>query len=266
MTLRWLRAHPRLAAALAAVVALRASWRPPDSVAADMTLVECLTVAVMVVSTVVVVTFAVRAGWLAARCRQAVRRLTRTDTGPALRAAIRRTAVGGVVRIAGNERTAFCAGLLQPRVYVTDGVVAGLAPDELDAVLVHERAHARRRDPLRGLLRRAAADVLFFVPITSWWAARHRERAELAADSVAIRQVGVPALAGALLSATGGHVPVTSAAFDGATDVRIAQLSGKQLATRRPSWLSVVLSFGGVVAVVSLFMCTGQAAVAALAL
>lgn len=266
MTRRWLRAHPRLTAALAVVVALRVSWRPPDSVAAGMTLVECLAVAITVVSTAVVVMFAVWAGWLAASCRQAVRDLTRTDAGPALDAAVRRTASRDVVSVAGDDRTAFCAGLLRPRVYVTEGAVAGLAPDELDAVLVHERAHARRRDPLRGLLRRAAADVLFFVPITSWWVTRWHERAELAADSAAIRQVGVPALAGALLSTTGGHVPVTSAAFDGATDARIAQLSGEQLSARRPSWLSVALSFGGVVAVVSLFMCTGQAAVAAFAL
>lgn len=266
MMLRWLRARPRLTAALAVVVALRVSWRPPDTVATGMTLVECLAVAIMVVSTVVVVGFAVRAGWLAASSRRAVRGLTRTEAGPALRAAVRRTAVSRVVCVAGGDRTAFCAGLLRPGVYVTEGAVAGLAPDELDAVLVHERAHARRRDPLRGLLRRAAADVLFFVPIASWWAARRRERAELAADDVAIRQVGVPALAGALLSATGGHAPVTSAAFDGATDARIAQLSGEQLPSRRPSWLSVALSFGGVVAAVSLFMCTGQAAVAALAL
>lgn len=47
------------------------------------------------------------------------------------------------------------------------------------------------RGPLRGLLRQAAADVLFFVPVTSWWAARQREHAELRADSAAIHQVGV---------------------------------------------------------------------------
>lgn len=266
MTLRWLRSHPRLAAVVGAAVALRASWRPTAEVAAGMTLAQCLTVAVAVAAVVTVVAFLVRASRLAARCRQAVGALPRTRAGPALRAATRRTAMSGVVCVTGNDRTAFCAGLLRPTVYVTTGAVAGLAPDELDAVLVHERSHARRWDPLRGLLRRAAADVLFFVPVTSWWAARRREHAELCADIAAIRQVGVPALAGALLSATGSRIPVMAAAFDGATDARIAQLSGEQIPSRRPSLPSLALSFVGVVAAISLFMCTGQTVLAALAL
>jgi Zn-dependent protease with chaperone function len=36
-------------------------------------------------------------------------------------------------------------------VFVTSGMVASLTAEELDAVLVHEAEHARRRDPLRRL-------------------------------------------------------------------------------------------------------------------
>ncbi len=263
MTPRWLRSHPRLTAVVAAAVALRVGWRPAAGVAEGMTLAECVTVAVVVVSTVAAIALVVRTSWLAARCAQAVRVLPRTDDEPALGASMRRTGVCEVVCVAGEDRTAFCAGLLRPRVYVTRGAATALAPDELDAVLVHEQAHARRRDPLRGLLRHAAADVLFFVPVTSWWAARRREHAELRADSAAIHQVGAPALAGALLSATGSGVPVTAAAFDGTTAARVAALTGEQIPRRRLSLLSLALSFGGLIAAISLFMCTGQAAIAA---
>lgn len=42
---------------------------------------------------------------------------------------------------------AFCAGLFRPQVYVTTGAAAILDEQALEAVLVHERHHARRRDP-----------------------------------------------------------------------------------------------------------------------
>jgi hypothetical protein len=40
-------------------------------------------------------------------------------------------------------------------------------------------AHARRRDPLRRLLTRATADVMFWFPLLRWWLHRHVENAEL---------------------------------------------------------------------------------------
>lgn len=51
---------------------------------------------------------------------------------------------------------ALTAGLLRPRVYLSCGLVDALSPVELDAVVAHEQAHRRRRDPLRLLV----ADVL----------------------------------------------------------------------------------------------------------
>jgi hypothetical protein len=70
----------------------------------------------------------------------------------------------GVFVIDDERPEAFCAGLLQPRVYVTTGALARLDGPALDAVLVHEREHARRRDPLRLAASRAIARSLFFLP------------------------------------------------------------------------------------------------------
>jgi Zn-dependent protease with chaperone function len=46
-------------------------------------------------------------------------------------------------------------GLLRPRVLVASALVRALPPEQLEAVIEHERAHARRRDPLARLAARA---------------------------------------------------------------------------------------------------------------
>lgn len=95
---------------------------------------------------------------------------------------------------------AFCAGFLRPRVYVSTGALAALSEPELVAVLAHERHHARRRDPLRLLIARTAAEGLFFLPVLRRLAERYAALAELAADDAARHATGGPkALASALL-------------------------------------------------------------------
>src|SRR5258708_6872829 len=112
--------------------------------------------------------------------------------GAARRAGIRR-----VRCLAGRGATGFCAGLLAPRVYITAAAVPRLGPGALDAVLVHEAALARRRDPLRRLAARAASDALFYLPLARWWSRRQAETAELRADRAAVGYAGRPAVAGA---------------------------------------------------------------------
>jgi hypothetical protein len=96
---------------------------------------------------------------------------------------------------------AFCAGLLRPRVYVTRGAVRALEREALEAVIAHETHHAARRDPLRILIARAAADGLFFLPVLRRIAERYADLAELDADKAAVCATGDPsALASALLT------------------------------------------------------------------
>jgi Zn-dependent protease with chaperone function len=49
----------------------------------------------------------------------------------------------------------FAAGLWRPRVHVASALLESLPPPQLAAVLEHERAHARRRDPLLRLTARS---------------------------------------------------------------------------------------------------------------
>jgi len=114
-----------------------------------------------------------------------------------------RTVKGQRVRVIDDPKpVAFCAGLLRPRIYVSTGTLATLSDLELDAVVAHERHHARLRDPLRILLARALADGLLFLPVLRPLSDRYAALAELAADRAAVRASRDDAapLASALLS------------------------------------------------------------------
>jgi Zn-dependent protease with chaperone function len=100
---------------------------------------------------------------------------------------------------AADSPQAFCAGLLRPRVYVSDAALATLDRAELTAVIAHEAHHRRVLDPLRVAIARAISDGLFFLPVTRRLTDRYRALAELAADSAAVRATGAEPLASALL-------------------------------------------------------------------
>ena len=98
------------------------------------------------------------------------------------------------------ERLAFCAGLLRPTVVVSSSLARSLNPGPLAAVLAHEAAHARNRDPLRQILGYTIARGLWVVPAARRGAEHLRLRFELAADRVAVGFAGRRALAEALLA------------------------------------------------------------------
>lgn len=86
-----------------------------------------------------------------------------------------------------SSPTAFCAGNLRPRIYLSRGTLERLDAEELRAVVAHELHHARRRDPLRLLAARALAEALFFIPLLRRIAERYEAIGELAADEAAVR-------------------------------------------------------------------------------
>jgi Peptidase family M48 len=82
---------------------------------------------------------------------------------------------------------AFCAGYLQPTVYVSRRTVEVLGAAELDAVLAHEHHHRRVRDPLRFACGRILSEALFFLPVLRRLCDRYADLAELSADRAAVR-------------------------------------------------------------------------------
>lgn len=156
---------------------------------------------------------------------------------------VERRRVGGVtVAVAdGQQPVAFCAGLMRPQIYVSTGTLAALDRDELQAVVTHERHHARQRDPLRIFVARVLGDALFFLPAARRLGERYASLAELAADRTAVRAAGDSRpLASALLSFEAADPAVVGIAPE-----RVDHLMGQRAAWELPlvllAWSSIAL-------------------------
>jgi Zn-dependent protease with chaperone function len=145
-------------------------------------------------------------------------------------AALRRPHDGGALVIDDERPYAFCAGLLRPCVYVTSGALAVLDETALGAVLMHERHHADRRDPLRLATSRVLARAMFFLPALPELGRRQQVLAEMTADDRAINEApgNRSALARAMLSFTDASEADGSVGIDPA---RVDYLLGEP-----PSW------------------------------
>ena len=149
---------------------------------------------------------------------------------------------GRTTLIACAAPVALCHGLLRPRLLLSTGALRGLSATEVEAVLRHERAHLRRRDPLRLVVARAVAAALPAVPLLGALAATLPAAQELAADRAVLAAMGADALAGALLKVgdAGGALRgslVAVGAFSDAewADARIGQLLGEPAPRLSPS-------------------------------
>lgn len=153
---------------------------------------------------------------------------------------------GSVRVLAHPTPTAYCLPGLHQRVVLTEGALRSLPPQQLAAVLAHERAHLRARHDLvlefftvlhqavPGFLRSEAA------------LAEVRLLVEVLADRVAVRVAGVAPVARALLTlAQGGHPEAAMAAGGSTARARMELL----VDARRPGpWLPVVMyAFGAAV-------------------
>jgi hypothetical protein len=97
---------------------------------------------------------------------------------------------GHVVRvIPGGGLHAFCAGLLHPSVYVSEGALA-TGDAAVRAILAHEEHHRVRRDPLRLLCARVVSDALRPLPPFASLAEREAALADLAADAATVEALG----------------------------------------------------------------------------
>ncbi len=87
-----------------------------------------------------------------------------------------------VVLIRDGSGTAFTHGLLNPRIYISTGLIGSLDKGELKAVLLHELHHRKRRDPLRFFLLNLLKDSFFYIPAVRHLAQSAIARGEHEAD------------------------------------------------------------------------------------
>lgn len=149
---------------------------------------------------------------------------------------LRETVVHGhAVRVVPGRSGVFCAGLLRPAVYVTEGTLRAGHSAELRAILAHEEHHRARRDPLRLLCAQVVADGLRPLPPFASLADRQAALAELAADAASVKALGdVKPLASALARFDASDEPGAGVAPE-----RVDQLTGLLRAATIPSALLI---------------------------
>lgn len=138
-----------------------------------------------------------------------------------------------VVIIESDQPVCFCAGLLRPRLFISEAALRELTADELLAVVAHEKRHLLGLDPLRSAILRALGQALFFIPLMRSFEDRFKLAKELAADAEALRLPnGRLNLARALykISALTGDARHASLAFFAehcSLDIRLSFIAGR---------------------------------------
>lgn len=148
-----------------------------------------------------------------ARLLMSARPVTGGPTHEAMRR-LRRSRLVPAVRLMEAHQAAHLgtAGILRPVILVPHALARVLEPAELDAILEHELAHVRRRDPLVDALQAALACVLWFFPVVWLLGRRLAVERERACDEEVLKrgssaQVYLLALLKACRAALGAPLP-----------------------------------------------------------
>ncbi len=84
----------------------------------------------------------------------------------------------------------FCAGFLSPHIYISQAIVDSFTSEQLEALLLHEKQHLDNYDPIKTLISRLFATVLFLIPFLEDILNGYLVEKEIAADQKAIHIQG----------------------------------------------------------------------------
>jgi len=143
-------------------------------------------------------------------------------------------------------------GWLRPVILAPVGVLSGLAPQQVEALLAHELAHVLRHDYLVNVLQGIAESLLFYHPAVWWISNQIRTEREHCCDDLAVKASGdvlvyARALA-ALESMRPAHFKAALSANDGSLLRRIQRLADP-VAAHRPAGWGVAWSLGALLLV-----------------
>lgn len=140
-------------------------------------------------------------------------------------------------------------GVLSPRILLPGGLDRLLNQREFRAVLIHEVAHARRRDNLLRLLYEISLCVLWFHPLIWLAGTRMALYRELSCDESVIRLSHGQALVSALAKlAVPGQAGILQATASSHLSYRLARLAGPPQTTYGAASLLLTSLFAAVVA------------------
>ncbi|WP_413669443.1 M56 family metallopeptidase [Mucilaginibacter sp. Mucisp86] len=87
----------------------------------------------------------------------------------------------------GIAKVPMVIGHLKPLILIPAGLITAMPPAEIEAILVHELAHIRRRDYIMNLLVSMMEVVLFFNPAVLWIVSLIRAERENCCDDIVIK-------------------------------------------------------------------------------
>jgi len=90
------------------------------------------------------------------------------------------------LRVSEHVESPVVAGWWRPVILVPVGLLSGLPPKQVEALLLHELAHVRRHDVLVGRMQALVETLLFFHPATWWISRKIRQTREACCDDLAV--------------------------------------------------------------------------------
>jgi beta-lactamase regulating signal transducer with metallopeptidase domain len=168
---------------------------------------------------------------------------------------------GVLVSFSGRGQTPAVGGVLHPHILLPDGIDRVLSRSELDAVLIHELTHARRRDNLIRLIYEAALCALWFHPFVWITGSRLAVYRELSCDEPVIAKRRGGDLISALAKLAGPQAPLllqaTASSFMGHRLARLAAQPGRHrgLASTLLAVLFSAIFLGGIFVTVAHTAC-----------
>jgi Zn-dependent protease with chaperone function len=148
-----------------------------------------------------------------------------------------------------QRAVAYCLPGLRPRIVLSDGAVALLSPDELWAVIEHERAHAHEHHGMVMLPITGLSSLFGWVPYARCAPPSVALLLEMAADDFSSKRTGRRPLAAALVRmATSGVTPSCAFAASGSDVVlRVRRLVSGVANSKGSAALAVGLGLGALV-------------------
>jgi beta-lactamase regulating signal transducer with metallopeptidase domain len=211
-------------------------------------LVSPAVVLILWLAGVIVLSIRLVGGWLVAR-RLAGRaiQLAAPDVQSLARLVAGRLALDRVVRIVESSTVAVpvMVGWIKPVVILPTAALAGLTPQQVEALLAHELAHVCRHDYLVNLLQSVVETVLFYHPAVWWVSGEVRTAREQCCDDLAVgvcdRLVYATALAE--LAAMAKTPRLALAAADGSLSTRVRRILSQSAAVgdARVGWIPAAL-------------------------